>query len=245
MWKRLALGLYLWAGPAFATEPVDLALVMAVDCSGSVDENEYRLQIDGIAAALRHPDIIAAIEAGPKGRVAINVMLWAGADEPRRKTGWHDLASKQDLEALAARVESLPFVTGGGTGLGAAVAESIAMLETSNIPASRQVIDVSGDGRESWKFEDPRMFLPQVKAILAPRSIIVNGLAITNNEPDLADYYRDNVIHGPAAFVIEAKTYDDFAKAMQVKLLRELQQNVARQNRPATQVTGLPIAPSD
>lgn len=230
---------------ANAAAPVDLALVLAVDCSGSVDKSEFSLQIEGITLSLRDKDVQAAIVAGPHQRIAVNVMLWAGADEPKRKTGWHELSSPEDIEALAAEVSRFAFVEGAGTGLGAAIAEAVAMLEESGITATRQVIDVSGDGRESWTFEDPRMFLPQVKAMLRYRTITVNGLAISNNEADLPDYYRDNVINGPGAFVIETKTYEDFATAMHIKLLRELQQDVAAIHPPATQVIDLAVAPSD
>jgi hypothetical protein len=230
--KRAWLALCVLAGVLTASTqaeqpPVDLALVLAVDCSGSVDKEEYRLQIDGLAAALTDREVLAAIAAGPEGRIAINVMLWEDAHAPRRKTGWRTVASERDALLLAGEIRSFQFSPGGGTGMGAALGEAIGLIQNSGIDATRHVIDVSGDGRESWNFEDPRMFLQQVKAILRNQTITVNGLAIVNNEPDLVDYYHDNVIFGPNAFVLEAKDFESFSAAMKIKLLREIAQNVS------------------
>ncbi len=223
-----AAAFFLLAGPAQAADAVDVALVMAVDCSGSVDQREFDLQIRGIASALRDTSVLAAIKAGPQGQVAISVMLWAAADEPRRLTGWTIVASESDAQALAAEVEQFGYVAGGGTGIGSAIEDAVGRLQTIDIPAARLAIDVSGDGRESWKFEDPKMFLPQVKPLLKNVGVTVNGLAILSDEPDLADYYRDNVIFGPASFVIEAATYNDFASTIKIKLIRELLPSVAQ-----------------
>jgi hypothetical protein len=215
------------ATTAHAKQSVDLALVLAVDCSGSVDEREYRLQMDGLASALKDREVLEAITAGPSGRIAVNVMLWEDANAPRPRTGWRLLASQEDTAALADDIEAFAFAPGRGTGMGAAIAEAIGLLEAFDGAATRHVVDVSGDGRESWTFEDPRMFLQQVKAILKNRTITVNGLAITNNEPDLVRYYEDNVIFGASAFVLEAKDFESFSKAMKIKLLREIRQDMA------------------
>ena len=61
---------------AEAAGPVDLALVLAVDCSGSVDDTDFGIQMAGIAAALRHRALQDAIRQGKYKRIAITVMLW-------------------------------------------------------------------------------------------------------------------------------------------------------------------------
>ena len=86
----------------------------------------------------------------------------------------------------------------------------------------RQIIDVSGDGRETTMREfriTPRL----ARNMAAGRGITVDGLAILDDEPDLDTYYRHEVIGGPGAFVEIAGTIDDFARAMRVKLLREIE----------------------
>jgi hypothetical protein len=95
-------------------------------------------------------------------------------------------------------------------------------IETSGIAATRDVVDVSGDGRESVAREFT-VLVDQARAMAISRGVVVNGLAIENEVGDLADYYRDNVQTGPESFVIAAKTYEDFAEAMRLKLLREIE----------------------
>ena len=53
LWRILLISLCL-SGPAQACRT---ALILAMDVSNSVDPGEYRLQIDGLAAALRDPEI--------------------------------------------------------------------------------------------------------------------------------------------------------------------------------------------
>ena len=86
----------------------------------------------------------------------------------------------------------------------------------------RQIIDLSGDGRETTMREF-RITPSLARNMAAGRGITVNGLAILDDEPDLDAYYRDEVIGGPGAFVEVANTIDDFARAMRVKLLREIE----------------------
>ena len=52
--------------------------------------------------------------------------------------------------------------------------------------------------------------------------ITINGLAILNEEPYLAEYYYRTVIGGPGAFVMSATGYESFAEAIRLKILREL-----------------------
>jgi hypothetical protein len=220
---RLAslLLLFCLATPAVA-ENVDLALVLAVDTSGSVDGREFKLQMDGIAEAFTSPDVISAALSGPHQKIAVNLMTWGDPDEQKYHTGWYIIASELDAQRFAdiART-SLPR-QGGGTGLGVAIGFGLTLLRNSGHQASREVIDVSGDGRESWELREPRYKLPQAQAHREAAGVTVNGLAIQTDEKDLAQYFRDNVIGGPGSFVIPLDTYDDYARAIHLKLLREI-----------------------
>ncbi len=60
---------------------VDTALVVSVDVSNSVDENRYRLQMEGIAAALEDPGVIEAITNGPNGGILFSMVTWADRPE--------------------------------------------------------------------------------------------------------------------------------------------------------------------
>src|SRR5262249_3552463 len=68
--------------------PVDVELVLAVDVSRSMDRSELRLQRDGYVAALRDPDVMAAIESGLYGRIALTYVEWGGEGEQRVVVPW-------------------------------------------------------------------------------------------------------------------------------------------------------------
>src|SRR5262250_3109010 len=84
---------------------VDLALVLAVDCSSSVDVADFRLQMDGIAAALRNPLLFDAIAAGSYRRIALTLVQWSSAHRQAVAIAWRVLASRLQLEAVAQETE--------------------------------------------------------------------------------------------------------------------------------------------
>lgn len=223
MLRVAVLMLLLTASPAVAaSDGVDLALVLAVDASASVDPSEYQLQLSGIAAGFRDPDVIAAIRSGPKHRIAVELLVWADHQVPKDRTGFVILASAADAADFARSVEGFPRSQDGGTGIGEGIAASLHDLDGFGLPAPRKVIDVSGDGRETPAREFV-VLLPQARAMAYERKVTINGLAITNEEPDLAQYYADAVALGADSFVMSATDYTDFAEAVRRKLLREIQ----------------------
>ncbi len=214
--------------PVQAATGVDLALVFAVDTSGSVDGREFNLQMNGIAKAITAPDVLDAAFSGPQGQIAVCLMTWGDPDEQKSATPWRIIASAADAEAFAAEVrEGLPRA-GGGTGIGQAIAYGVALLRGAALQPSRMVIDVSGDGRESWELREPRFHLIQAQAIREAAGVTVNGLAILTDVKDLTEYYRANVIGGVGSFAMAANTYEDFAEAMHRKLLQELLPPIAQ-----------------
>lgn len=208
-----------------AEEVVDLQLVLAVDTSYSVDNREFALQMRGIAAAFRDPEVVGAIQSGPTGRIAVSMILWAESSKPKKITPWHVLSGPGDAAAYADMVDTLPRPFDGGTGIGRAIMRSIWHIEQSGFTSPRRVIDVSGDGRETT-FREWSVSPGQAHVAAARRGITVNGLAVLSEEPDLTRYYRDNVIGGPGAFVMTARRIEDFAEAMRLKLIREIKGEV-------------------
>ena len=222
---RLALVIFFifsFIVPGRAAERVDLALVLAVDTSGSIDGNEYALQMNGIAQAFRAPDVIAAATAGPNHRIAVNLLTWGDPDEQKYDTGWFIISSEAEAFAFAKLAENDYQRQGGGTGIAQAVAYGLALLRNSAISAGRQVIDVSGDGPESWELREPHFKLPQAQALRTEAGVTVNGLAILTDEPQLESYYRANVAGGPGSFVISVANYQEYAEGIHRKLLMEL-----------------------
>jgi len=207
---------------------VDVKIVISVDASGSIDPDEFRLQIDGIVAALRDGSVQKAVQAGPRGRSLAAVLIWSDAAYPKYPTKWFELHTADSFEAFAAEVEKfkisapgVPAIGGGGTNIGDGLIYAINMLSENTTPAVRQVIDVSGDGPESKPWVKDAIELPAARALAARRGITVNGLAIETDLVGLHLWYEANLITGQGSFVEVATDFADYRRAMIKKLLRE------------------------
>ena len=64
---------------ALTPVPVDLALVLAVDTSGSVSEDRMALQTRGYADAFSTPGLLGAVREGRLGRIAATFVQWSDA----------------------------------------------------------------------------------------------------------------------------------------------------------------------
>src|SRR5215469_15099793 len=64
--------------PLRAQTRVDLALVLAVDASGSVDQHRFELQKQGYVAAFRNPRVLNAVRSGPNQAIAVTMFQWTG-----------------------------------------------------------------------------------------------------------------------------------------------------------------------
>jgi len=201
-----------------ATEPVALELVLAVDCSSSVSTGEFHLQMEGIAQAFLHPDIVAAIEATAPEGIAVSLLLWSSEANQVQSVGWTHLTDAATAAALAEQIRGTPRVVGGGsTAIGAAIMHGLDLIRRNGFSGERKAIDVSGDGAANQGPEPER-----AREVAAALSVSVNGLAILNEDPALALYYEREVIGGPGAFMVTARNYRDFAKAILKKLLLEI-----------------------
>jgi hypothetical protein len=206
-------------------EDVDLALVLAVDVSGSIDAEEYRLQRQGYADAFRHPAVIAAIQSAGRARIAVTYIQWAGPGFQRIAVPWTLVADAASGADFAARIEAAPRAPIRGTSISGAIDFSALQLTLNPHASLRRVIDVSGDGvNNSGRAPDLAR-----DAALA-QNIAINGLVIMDeNPPPWARYeealdvhYRDHVVGGPGAFVIAVDGFDSFAQAILNKLIREI-----------------------
>lgn len=207
---------------AQASSCIDVALVFAVDSSASVSRKEFALQQQGIAAALRDPAVLTAIEDA--GKVAVSILFWGSEGLPKPQSGWAVLNGREDAERFARTVESMPRLVTGDTGLGAGLMSAIEKLDTLGTCAVRKVINVSGDGEETRLYRQQRKSLPPplVRKLAEKQHVEINALAIANEESELALYFTENVITGPDAFVMEVRDYGTFAEAMKKKLIREI-----------------------
>ena len=197
---------------------VDLELVLAVDVSSSVDEEEYQLQIRGVGAAFRHPDIIAAIESTGGNGIAVAMVQWSDNEEQALVGGWHIIKDAADAAEYARIIRRVPRVIAGGqTSIAGALTFSIDQINNNNIDSSRKVIDVSGDGRANNGVHPMK-----IRDIALDQNITINGLVIINDEPFLDGYYERGVIGGRGGFMMIAEDYKDYAAMILQKLLREI-----------------------
>lgn len=193
--------------------PCELALVLAVDVSGSVDSDEYRIQMDGLALALR--DGIVA-DALVDQSAAVTLIQWSGSSRQKQTVPWIQITSLADVERLAQAITDdqrlwRNYSTAIGEALGLSI-ESFADVPTCR----RKVIDVSGDG-VSNEGVAPQTFRRTLRA----QGIVVNALAIETDDTDLMAYFYENLIQGDGAFVITANGFEDYPEQIKRKLQRE------------------------
>lgn len=204
---------------------VDLELVLAVDASRSIDGYEYRLQREGYARALRHPEVVRAITSGEHRRIALVYVEWASASEQAVLVDWMIVDNAASAEKFAAALLAAPRRFYNATSVSGAIDFSAKLFGAKGIRGTRRVIDISGDGpnnrgRPSFKARDEAV----------KTGITINGLAIVNKRPSrppwqeepVDRHYQREVIGGPGAFIIVVKGFEQFAEAIRLKLLREI-----------------------
>ncbi len=196
---------------------VDLALVLAVDCSFSVDFREFALQMRGLGEAFRKPEIKRAIAMGNLQRIAVSVVQWSDESNQVVAMPWTILESEEDGDLFGETLAAMPRkLAEGGTSISSALLYSAAHL--SRAPrALRLVIDVSSDGRNNVGVP-----VNAVRDRLVAQGITINALTILNEWPTLDIYFQNQVVGGEGHFVIPANDYGAYADAIYRKLLREI-----------------------
>ncbi len=204
-----------------SSDNVDLQLVLAVDVSGSVNQTRFEQQRKGYAAAFRSRQVLDAIRSGPNQAIAVTMVQWTGPDLHFQVVPWMRVGDAQSAAALADAIAGAPRrLFGGGTSISGAIDYAMTLWRMSPYRGERQVIDVSGDGANN---RGRAASLARDEAVAS--GVGINGLPILTLEPDLDDYYKNNVIGGPGAFVIAVKGYDVFATAILRKLITEISMN--------------------
>jgi hypothetical protein len=214
--KALVLLVPLVAHPSEAWS-CRLALVFAIDVSSSVNSEEYALQFQGLANALRDEEVQSVIldRGNP---VALTVFEWSGVRHQRLVAGWSLLVNLHHVGRFARLLESHQRTTlAKKTAIGSALVYSMDLF-AQGPECTQQVVDVSSDGCNN---EGPTP--EEVYASFDFADITVNALVISGlKRPALKRYFETKVIHGPGAFALATQNFDDYAEAIRRKLLREL-----------------------
>jgi len=207
---------------------VDLELVLAVDVSGSVDEVEADQQRQGYLNALVQPGVIAAIEGGENGRVAMVYIEWAGAEYQRVIADWHLIDGADSARTFADAIRQQPVTTAYWTSISNVIDYATRLFETNGFTGTRRAIDISGDGVNN---RGGLVHTARDRAVAA--GFTINGLPILNDRPqpyggptplqvNLDQYYVDNVIGGTDAFIEIAEGFEAFPAAILRKLIKEI-----------------------
>ncbi len=211
------------------SDDVDLELVLAVDVSRSVDDQEFDLQRRGYAQAFTHPNVIKAIQSNGLRRIAVAYVEWAGAEAQLTVVPWVQISDAESGELFADRILAAPRSFWGWTSISGAIDHS-SKLFGQRYKGRRRVIDVSGDGINN---SGRPAFVARDEAVA--KGIVINGLVIMNDNPNpggfgqrafpqppLDEFYREQVIGGPGAFVIAVDDFESFAFAIVNKLIKEI-----------------------
>jgi hypothetical protein len=218
------ISLQLGAAPLGTEAPeVDLALVLAVDISNSMDPEEQQLQRDGFVEAFRSAAVHKAIQSGALGRIAVTYMQWAGTDTQEVVVPWTVIDGRDSALAFAEQLARSPLRRGPYTSISGAIHLGLRLLAQSGVTAQRQVIDISGDGVNN---HGPLVTRARDEAV--SRGVTINGLPIMlkkpidEDVPHLDRYYKDCVIGGTGAFVVPVREPGQFVSAIKTKVILEI-----------------------
>jgi hypothetical protein len=235
MWRTIRLGLALlaalWCGgaPVRANEPVDLLLVLAADVSRSVNHVKFQLQREGYAAAIADKRVLEAISAGRHRRIAVCFVEWSGANAQQVVIDWSVISDDASARKFGDQLLELPRSFADRTSIGGAIDFSMRMLARSPFQSGRRTIDISGDGTHN-SGRDVTVARDEAVA----QGVTINGLVILSDRPmawnpehthppgGLVNYFRNNVIGGPGAFVVTAENFEAFGQAIVKKMIAEI-----------------------
>lgn len=217
----LAIAGVLVAPPAWGRgREVDLALVLAIDVSGSVNSERWELQRRGYEAAFKSPEVLQAITSGPHKSIAVTMVEWSGANHQQQVVSWTVITDAETAAQFGSAMAEAPRIYSDWTSISGALDYVMPLFADSGVEAGRQVIDVSGDG-----VNNAGRPITDARDEAVAKGVIINGLPILSEYEFLDDYYRDRVIGGAGAFIEVVKDYDSFASAVQAKLVREIAAN--------------------
>jgi hypothetical protein len=214
-----------------AADDVDLLLVLAADVSRSIDTEKFQLQREGYATAVSDPRVLEAIKSGRTGRIGLSYVEWSGLTSQRLVVDWTTISNADSAKSFADRLLEAPRSFADRTSISAAIEFAMAQLGRAPFRSQRRTIDVSGDGTNNSGRD-----VAQVRDEALAQDVTINGLVILSETPlawnpdhtnpagGLENYYRQNVIGGPGAFVLAAQGFNSFGEAIVKKMISEVAQ---------------------
>ncbi|MEZ5833278.1 MAG: DUF1194 domain-containing protein [Dongiaceae bacterium] len=229
---RLALAILcaFWSSDAAAqagsgAARVDVALVLTVDASGSIDPSEFRLQKEGIASAISNPEVLSTIRSGRNGRIAIAYVEWGAPGGAQLMVDWMLVSDDESAASFGTAVLEAPRSIQSYNAIGDAIDLAVKLFGACPCQPTRRIIDVSGDNPDNRSHHPA----PLARDVALSSGVTINALAILqddrlgpNGRPWLVEAYERTIIGGFGAFAIAANTRADFARALQEKMVLEI-----------------------
>ena len=225
----LVAGAALVPTAALAAENVDLLLVLAADVSRSIDAAKFQLQREGYAAAISDSRVLDAIRSGHTGKIGLTFVEWSGVGAQHVVIDWTTIGDAESAKQFGDRLLEAPRSFADRTSISGAIEFAMGELDRAPYESARQKIDISGDGTNNAGRE-----VTALRDQAVAKGITINGLVIlsentmtfnpdhTNPPGGLANYYRNNVVGGPSAFVMVAENFNSFGQAIVKKMIAEV-----------------------
>jgi hypothetical protein len=222
---------------ALASDDVDLLLVLAADVSRSIDAAKFQLQREGYAAAISDPRVLDTIRSGHSGRIGLTFVEWSGIGAQHVVIDWTTVGDAASAKDFGDRLIEAPRSFADRTSISGAIEFAMGQLTQAPVNSARHTIDISGDGTNNAGRD-----VSALRDEAVAKGITINGLVILSDNPlswnpdhtnppgGLDNYYRNNVIGGPGAFVMVAQNFSSFGQAIITKMIAEVAQ--ARQPKP-------------
>lgn len=208
-----------------AAEPVDLELVLLADASWSIDDAEIRLQREGYAAGISHPDVLDTILGGYHRRIVVTYVEWGDENFQEIVVPWTVIDGPETAADFVEKLRAAPRIATGPNAIGSAIAAGHALIEGNAYKGTRRVIDFSGDSANTWN----GIPIHVAREAALADGIVINGLAILcrdcNGRPvsyDLEKAFESIIIGGPGSFVVTVDGNTSFKQAVLRKLLLEV-----------------------
>ncbi len=214
---------------ARAGDDVDLLLVLAADVSRSIDAVKFQLQRDGYAAAITDPHVLDAIRSGHTGRIGLTFVEWSGIGAQHVVIDWTAVGDAAAAKDFGDRLLEAPRSFADRTSISGAIEFAMDRLANAPFNCVRRIIDISGDGTNNAGRD-----VAELRDEAVAKGVTINGLVILSDNPmswnpghtnppgGLDNYYRNNVIGGPGAFVMVAQNFNSFGQAIIAKMIAEV-----------------------
>jgi hypothetical protein len=206
--------------------------------SRSIDSSKFQLQREGYAAAISNPRVLDAIRSGHNGRIGLSFIEWSGVGAQHVVIDWMTVGDAAAAKDFGDRLIEVPRSFADRTSISGAIDFAMSEFDRAPFGSARRTIDISGDGTNNAGRD-----VSAARDDAIAKTVTINGLVILSDNPmawnpdhtnppgGLQNYYRNNVIGGPGAFVMVAQDFNSFGQAIIAKMIAE----VAQAHEPPTQ----------